>query len=1156
MEMKSFKFQRADQLPDMIPYTGPLPDDMIPYSGPIPSQEEELGFTASEPAPGPVQDRATDPGPEPAGSSGELPDPSLTMYDDLGRGAGAQRRAFERYQQYANHPEATRSVIGEVLYRGKVVPPPGTGILGAIDTAVQGVTGYDPGLGSPSPSSFSFVPGIVRNAIKGTTQTVGAVTDFVGDKTGLSDGEPGMISRVGGSMAEIDPGDSTLNKIAIEGGQLIIGGLGGLKAVDKGLKAFKALENAPVLRNLAKVVGFEVGAVSAANPEAETILVGDKAMLSGLQENLPILKGIPVDADDKDYEVILKRRTNMLADAAMLAKPAEAALKGVAWTARLTWSVTIAPFLKAGSRSAQEEAIAAEILDNLALVGKTDDEASLAAQQRITQLIRDNAEVFAQTNDAIVQDMKIGVDTMTALERALKAENTNEARQIIAKARGMRSGVLNAQGGAPQLADTLGGPARAFEDVTQRVETQAGGSEAIEGARAGIVESGQRQVGMAQANVDALGSRLADAETNIVRLIQEDPTFGSRIDQLSRASGINIYAGRNQASDQIVANVRAAFETMDAQKDALYGAIEGGAVDPGGMAEILARLRPGQLDAAAGALPANSQFGELLDVSRKQNVRTVDEAGEESVRLETDDELATRIGRWMEANQLDFAKLYREIRPSVSQTAENLFSATQPEARAAGQTLRDFVNWIDGPAVDDLIASGDQEVADAAMTARDYYREEYAPFWRDGVLADFADTYRTTVGRTSQEMRERGLEIQPRNFAVQARQQIEPAFTDPNREFADQVVQLLARPEGGQNPGLVTDFILGDVVGDLATRVRAGSTLSEIDLNQIVGRLNEYGSVISQNFPEQAARIGQFIDNLSASRGNADALRTQLETAQQAAQQAKNNIYNNELSSFFNAQGVPNPNGYAVFETILNNKNSSDVIQGLLQRADESGNPLVRQGMQAVYARFMRNKFLGATEEVGGNRILKLGPEAAIRDQVSNVLDYGRQIFSDRPAFMEATEQLLDLAGVVTRSKGAKAVASDSPTAARSDAIAAANRIVTAVIGPLSRTGARVRTGLTTGINRLAPDQAAFRILDAMYSDPEYFTRVADRVIAAREGMDPAARDALFAFLVRSGIYTTDDEQDFIAGLADSEMSVRDGVNRAIRQTDELLFSQ
>ena len=77
-----------------------------------------------------------------------------------------------------------------------------------------------------------------------------------------------------------------------------------------------------------------------------------------------------------------------------------------------------------------------------------------------------------------------------------------------------------------------------------------------------------------------------------------------------------------------------------------------------------------------------------------------------------------------------------------------------------------------------------------------------------------------------------------------------------------------------------------------------------------------------------------------------------------------------------------------------------------------------------------------------------------------------------------------------------------------------------------------------------------------MYADPEYFTRVADRVIGAREGMDPAARDALFAFLVRSGIYTTDDEQDFIAGLADSEMNIREGVNRAVRQTDELLFGQ
>ena len=1144
------------------PYTGPVPT-MAPYSGPVPGMDEPEDTTQPSPA-FTRPDDGSFAGAESRrlSTSGGLPPPSMTMYDDLGRGTDAQRKAFERYQQYANHPDSTRSALGEIVYQGRVVPPPGTGLLGAVDAAVKGVTGYDPKLGDPSPSALSYIAGIPRNAAKAATQTVGAVADFIGDKTGLTDGSPGAISRAGENVAELDPGDSTFNKIAIEGGQLIVGGLGGLKAVDGALKAFGALKNAPILRTLAKVAGFEVGAVSTVDPDAETLLIGDKAMATGLQESFPILKGIPIDADDKDYEFILKRRMNMLTDAAMLAKPAESVMKGAVWTARLTWSVTIAPFLKVGSRSAQEEAIATEILNNLALVGKTDDEASVEAQKRIVQLIQENKEVFASTTPEMVQDMKIGVDTMTALERALKNQDTAEARQIIAKARGMRSGALNAGGGAPQLADKLGAPARAFEDATTRVETAAGGSDAIETARSGLVESGQRQIDMAQANVDAIGSRLVDAETNITRLIQEDPTFGSRIDQLSRASGVNIYSGRNQASDQIVGNVRKAFETMDAQKDALYGAIEGGQVNPEGMIEILSRLRPGQLDAAAGALPANAQFGTLLDEFRRGSRQVLDDAGNPvlnaagnpQTRRETDEELLSRVTRWMDNNDLDFAKLYREIRPSVSQSAENLFSSTQPEAKAAGQTLRDFVNWIDSTAVDDLIRSGDEEVADAAMAAKNYYMTEYAPFWRDGVLGEFADTYRTTVGRTSQAMREQGLEIQPRNFAVQARGQIEGALTDTNREFADQVVQILAREEGGQSAPLVTDFILGDVVGDLATRVRAGGTLSEVDLNQVVGRLNEYGAIISQNFPEQGQRIGQFIDNLAASRGNADALRTQLEAAQQAADEAKNAIYNGELSAFFRAQGVPNPNGYAVFETILNNKGSEDVIQALLARADESGNPMVRQGMQAAYARFLRSKFLGATEEIGGNRVFKLAPEQASKDQVANFLNYGDQIFADRPEFMEVTKELLDIAGVVTRSKGAKAVASDSPTAARSDAISAANRLVTAVIGPLSRTGARVRTGLTTVINRLAPDQAALRILDAMYADPDYFTQVANRVIASNEGITPEARDALFAFLVRSNIYTTEDEQDFLAGLADSELELRGGVNRAIEQTDQLLF--
>lgn len=1086
--------------------------------------------------------------------------PNLSMYDSIKPGPNAMNEAWELYRRYAESPEASTNALGIVTYKGKILPVPSRNLFG----------------GGVSAPMSDMVGGAAFNVAKNITQTVAAAGDFLDAKLGGAqlwdkDGKwnPRFYSpeearanqkegrsatkAVEDAMPEMDAGDKLTKKIGLGGTELVTGGLGGLGAASKLLSSVKTLSNSRFLSGLTKLLGFEGGAATSISSDSDTVLVGQNALFKGLQEDFPLLQGVRPDADDTEAETILKNRMNILADAAMIAKPAEAVVKGATWVGRLGWSVAIAPFLKVGSRSAQEEAIANEILSNLANVGAKSDEASVAAKARIVELIQNNADVFLKTDDALLNDINMSVDTVTALERALKDNNTAEARQLVAKARSMRSGALNSAGGAPQTVDALGAPARALEETTTNIDTKLGGDAAIEQSRQGLVASGRADIKAADDLVADLDLRLKKAEGDMERLIKEDPTFGARIDQLSQASGINIYSGRNQASDQIVANVRKAFEVMDAEKDSLYRAIEGGQVDPQGLLSTLNNLRPGQLDAAAGALPANSQFGNLLAAARRGTVQEADAAGNMVAREETDDELLTRFTGWMEANGLDFGTLYRDIRPSVSQTAESLFKSASPEAQGAARTLRDFSNWIDTRALDDVIASGDEEVADAAIAAKDYYVRQYAPYWKDGVLKDVADLHRQTVGRTSQGMAAEGLQIRPIDFQIGTRQAVEGALTDTNREYANQVVSLLSRPEGGANPALVTDFVLGDVLGDIGTKLRAGTPLSELDMTSVVSRLNEYGAVISQNFPEQAARIGQFIDNIRNAKGDIALIKTQVDEATRVAQQARDQIQNNELSAFFKGQGIENPNGYAVFESILNGKQSEDVIAGLLQRADASGNPIIREGMQAAYARALQKRFLGATEELGGNRVFKVAPESAENAGTANFLAYGDQIFSNRPEIMSATRELLDMAGVVTRGKGAKSVASDSPTAARTEAIAATNKLVTTLVGTLSRTGARIRSLATTTINRLSPDQAAFRILDAMYADPKYFTEVANRVVAKETPMDPVARDAMFAFLVRAGIYNETDKQDYVMGLADAELETRGTLNSVDKQMQNLL---
>lgn len=1150
----------ADTMDQIRPYTGAITSGgtdpmegmgITPYTGSVvPDATSSTRMDQTDPAENPATVRSSTEYPA-------LPEPNLDMYDDLQGKPDEARLARERYEMYANSPEAEKGALGELIYRGKVVPEP--------KGKEADISGW-----------LEYPRGILRNSAKNILETTGAVGDWIVDKTGISTpqlfnpdtGEfsprmvsaeertkrGGLASRLAKDTAELDAGSGFWSNFTLEGGQLVVGGAGGLKVastvVKKAPQISKGINRGIEL--VGKFLGFEVGAASAVSDKVQTLLIGDNAMFKSPQEALPFMKGVNVDPSSPEYQQILARRINILADAALLAKPAEGVVKGGVWVAGFINSSLIAPLLNVASRSRQEENIVREILDSLAMVGAKGDESSIEAKRKIVQLIQDNQKLFIKSEDEVLGDLNLNLDTMSALEKALENGNMDRAQQIIAQARSMRAGALNSRGGAPDLTTAMGAPAREFEAGSKRVESAAGGSDAIQQTADALAQTGRTEVQAARDVASNAQSRLAQAESNVGELIRNDPTFGPRLEELSRRSGIDFGSLKNEASEKIVANVRKAFEVMDAKKNQLYGAIEGGVVEPEQLVKVLSDLRPGQLDAARGALPANSQFGTLLDVARRRRVQVLDDAGAPvmtkdrngmdvaQLRDETDAELLGRVGRWMNSNGLDFGRLYRDIRPSVSSTADTLFKATTPEAQGAAQTLRRFVQWIDGDALETVIKSGDTAAADAARAAKEYYVKQFAPFWKDGVLKEVADIHKQTVGRTSKEMAAEGIEIRPIDFQYQARSAIEKSLSDGKRELGAQIISLLGREEGGASSRLVTDFVLGDVVKGIQAKLVAGTPIDQVGLPEIIAQLDNYSATISNNFPEEATRIRTFIDNLRGAKDNVQALRTEVELAQQASKAAEEAILNGELGKFFIDQGMGTvPNGYKAMADIFANEQSLGTITSLVERANATGNPLVLRGMQAAYARFLRNRLLNATEELGGNKAVSVAQLRKIDEQTTDILKYGDEIFKDRPGVMDATRQLLEVTGALANSARAKPVASDAATASRSAAIQATDKIITMSLGVLSRLGARVRAATGNIINQLAPDQAAVRILDAVYSDPDEFIKIANRVIKADKPMDEALRDSIFAFMVRGGIYNEEDREEFLPAIAQAEIDYK-----------------
>jgi translation initiation factor 2 beta subunit (eIF-2beta)/eIF-5 len=306
------------------------------------------------------------------------------------------------------------------------------------------------------------------------------------------------------------------------------------------------------------------------------------------------------------------------------------------------------------------------------------------------------------------------------------------------------------------------------------------------------------------------------------------------------------------------------------------------------------------------------------------------------------------------------------------------------------------------------------------------------------------------------------------------------------------------------------------------------------------------------------------LGTLRTAKGDKAALESQLKIAQETAKKAEDKIFKRELKTFFDEAGIPNVDGYESFEKLFSGRGklrtnpngpSEGILAEVINRAQATGNPLVMDGLQAAYSRFIRENFLTATREAGGNRMVGLAALNKSENSLNQVLEYGDEVYKDKPLVMQAFRGILEEAGLVQRSKNSKAIGVSSGTAESQQAIAAVNRTVTMTMGVLSRAGARIRAGASGIIMSKFDPIATAQVLDKLMADPDYFIRVAKKVTKEDGAVDPEGAMLLRQWLIRSGIYSEDNEpseEDFLLQLADAELGYRKGKAEVEQTLDAL----
>jgi hypothetical protein len=694
-----------------------------------------------------------------------------------------------------------------------------------------------------------------------------------------------------------------------------------------------------------------------------------------------------------------------------------------------------------------------------------------------------------------------------------------------------------------------------------------------------VVNQSRRVVDEAQGGLEAAQAKF-DADVDAVLANRaDDIEMMAALEELQKKYPDELADVQLEGVGTIKSDVRNAYEAIKNEKDRLYREVEGGAVDSEGLVETLESLDPSYFDPARLGLPPKSMFGNFMNKFKSTKAQVdnlLKEADSISAKLANPksknkealqnrlDEIDSIVGGdpdaavkklmadFIEGEGLTFGDLYTDIRPAISRAASDLFSASTPESKAAGRVMREFISYIDNDALD-FAAQSDAGLKEAADAAKSFYQNNYADFFGgDSVLARYANLYDSTIGRTpgtNLTAKATGKEFGVREYNEKLNTLVNgEVLGSGNEDIFQNVADLLGKNLNGEqlgNPDLLFDYMMFDVIQNFHSKVRTGG-MKAVDVEAMLNQLNKHATVVSKVFPEKTASIRKFIDELEAVKGSSTDLETKLATASENATVAKSKLYDSILSKFWDNKGTPKAseiaagseirptsNPYENFATIFRDPQAVNRLDDLMAEIDalpkgnyaKSEGEIVMDGLKLSFNKFIDDKIFTAARNLTGGKELSVAQADKILEDVRTpqVMALARKIYKDCPEWVEALENTLDFARDAAINKRATPNPSQSATNFNANAQTATNRLIYTFIGPLSRTGTKLKALGSGVINKYDTNQLAAEVTAQLYADPDYFLELARRFNSNPK--DPLLEQLMVRYLF-GGIIKTDLDDD------------------------------
>lgn len=831
-----------------------------------------------------------------------------------------------------------------------------------------------------------------------------------------------------------------------EVGGMLAGGYAGAKTVGKVIEHLPEATTlgGKAIRYAGKAIGSAVGAGATMDNQDATWVVG---------VDVPGLRGFNLEADGNYSEQLLKRKLNLVQDTLITGVGLGTAFAGAKKAGNWGSAILYSNFAKWKDMPAHLQTFGDEIFRVFSGVNSTTPpEEAKRKMAEAFDFVEKNKKVAIEFMDYGIENFEHKDDLITVM---LKKEDLDpQTREHL---EGLRASALG--GDAPGLRTSLESGRKELDRSLGTLKESRGGDEMIQAGAESVQRQGRDALKGSQETIQQAKDELEVARRGVDSEIASDPAFKDITDKTPGTQvQIDYSTGPREKLNEINTEIGSTDKVMTARKNELYNAIPNDATvhtkdfqNALDQSHGLDDTVKSQLEAAGGNWKKLNEISDTILNPRIQELRSNARTPQEFKELESLQYMRRHISK----DQLDY--LTGETKDEFGK-----FRKTRPD------------------------------VATAAKTARDNFKEDYAPAFRDSPMEDMQHNRRAYGEGSNREI-------------IKNRKIIESTLSDPdNKEYTDQFIRVLDKTGKGK---LAEDYALFKVSSKARDIINAKGKIGSEDIEGFTKEFDKFIPIFQKTNPEKVKQIENFLTSIRDKNFDVKKVQERLDGFIEEGKALEDSILNDELKDFFvktNGEYKDLPNGDAIFKRLIKDPQGVRRIEKLAQNAD----PVVRKAMQGSWLKSAEEKF--SSNEVS----------TSLMDEEFKKV--GKTIFGSEEGnrVVDALDQLSQIAKKGEAADKTRMGKGLDENASQRNVKVSVQTISTWVFGVLNPTAAKIKTITSDYLNKNNSRNIAKRAAGIILTNPDEAIRWAK--MAQKDKLSDEAIKEIERAVIRSATYGAD----------------------------------